>query len=122
MLARGARSMGTIRHMSPVLPSGVQQSELSDDDAIRVWLDAQASGKCNESTFLQTVQERFRSNPDANWEVLSQLDQHFRRGRIPAETFRAVKTALAESALRVVNAAGDIADASAAPAPLAAPV
>jgi hypothetical protein len=46
---------------------------------------------------------------------LSQLDQHFRRGRISPETFKSVKTALAESALRMVNAASDIAAAPAVP-------
>jgi serine/threonine protein kinase len=108
--------------MSPVKPSGVQQPELSDDDAIRVWLDALASGKCDESEFLQAMQERFRSNPEANWEALSQLDQHFRRGRISPETFRSVKTALAESALRIVNAASHVAAAPvvSAPGPMAA--
>jgi serine/threonine protein kinase len=109
--------MGTIRNMSPVQPGSVQQSEVSDDDAIRVWLDALASGKWNESAFLQAVQERFRSDPEANWEVLSQLDQYFRRGKIPAEIFRTVKTALAESALRVINPARESAAAPMARSP-----
>jgi serine/threonine protein kinase len=103
--------------MSPVQPSGVQQPALSDEDAIRAWLDALANGKCDESGFLQAMQDRFRSNPEANWEALSQLDQHFRRGRIPPETFRSVKTALAESALRIVNAASHVVAAPVASAP-----
>jgi serine/threonine protein kinase len=85
--------------MRPVQPGSAPQPELADEDAIRRWLDALASGSCNESAFLQAMHERFSTNPEANWEVLSQLDQHYRRGRIPAETFRTVKTALAESAL-----------------------
>jgi serine/threonine protein kinase len=45
------------------------------------------------------MQERFESDADGNWEVLSQLDQYYRRGRIKAEVFQTVKKALAESAL-----------------------
>jgi serine/threonine protein kinase len=105
--------------MSPVQPGGVQQSQLSDEDAIRAWLDALAGGKCDQSAFLQAMQENFRFNPEANWEVLSQLDQYFRRGRIPADTFQAVKKVLAEFALRVAARVpeGDIAAAPAAPPP-----
>ena len=88
--------------MSPVQPGGAHQSEVSDEEAIRAWLDALACRSCNEASFLQAMQERFRSNPEANWEILSQLDQYFRRGRIPSDTFKSVKTALAESALRVI--------------------
>ncbi|HEY0800931.1 MAG TPA: protein kinase [Steroidobacteraceae bacterium] len=49
------------------------------------------------------MQEKFKFDPDGNWEVLSQLDQYYRRGRIKTEVFQAVKNALAESALRARN-------------------
>lgn len=106
--------------MSPVQPGGVQQSQRSDEDAIRSWLDALAGGKCDQAAFLQAMQENFRFNPEANWEVLSQLDQYFRRGRIPAETFQAVKKVLAEFALRVAarEPEGDALEAPAATLPL----
>jgi len=91
--------------MRPVQPGSAPQPELADEDAIRRWLDALASGGCNESAFLQAMRERFSTDPEANWEVLSQLDQHYRRGRIPAETFRTIKTALAESALGLATPA-----------------
>jgi serine/threonine protein kinase len=100
--------------MSPVQPGGAQQPEASNEVAIRAWLDALAGGKCSESAFLQAMQERFRTDPESNWEVLSQLDQYFRRGRISAEVFKSVKTALAESALRVV-AQAPASDSAAAP-------
>ena len=101
--------------MRPVQPGSAPQSELADEDAIRRWLDALASGGCNESAFLQAMRERFSTDPEANWEVLSQLDQHYRRGRIPAETFRTIKTALAESALGLATPAA-AAPRSSAPA------
>ena len=100
--------------MSPVQPGSAQQPEASNEGAIRAWLDALAGGKCDESAFLQAMQERFRADPESNWEVLSQLDQYFRRGRIAAETFKSVKTALAESALRVVAPAPVVEAAAAA--------
>jgi serine/threonine protein kinase len=72
---------------------------MADDSAIKPWLDALASGACDQATFLLYMQERFESDADGNWEVLSQLDQYYRRGRIKAEVFQTVKKALAESAL-----------------------
>src|ERR1700730_13128618 len=87
--------------MSPVRGNaGVQQPEIADESAIKAWLDALASGTCDEAEFLLLVQERFKSDPDGSWEVLSQLDQYYRRGRIRSEVFHAVKNALGESALR----------------------
>jgi serine/threonine protein kinase len=79
--------------------AGVQQPEIADDSAIKTWLDALASGACDQAAFLLYMQERFESDPDGNWEVLSQLDQYYRRGRLKAEVFHTVKKALAESAL-----------------------
>ena len=103
--------------MRPVTrPTGVRQPEVADESAIKSWLDALASGVCDTSAFLLSVRERFGSDSDGSWEVLSQLDQYYRRGRIKPEMFHAVKTALAESALGTRNAkplgipvAGDVA-------------
>ena len=67
--------------------------------AVRVQLDLLANGGCDQMTFLKSMQQRFQSAPDATWEVLAQLDQYYRRGKIKAEMFQAIKTALAESAL-----------------------
>jgi serine/threonine protein kinase len=90
--------------MSPVTRSpGVQQPDVANESAIRTWLDALASGACDESAFLRLMQERFKSDPEGKWEVLSQLDQYYRRGRIRIEVFQAVKNALAESALGAQN-------------------
>ncbi len=62
-------------------------------------LDLLANGGCDQVAFLQSMQQRFQLAPDATWEVLSQLDQYYRRGKIKPEMFQAIKTALAESAL-----------------------
>ena len=75
------------------------ENDVADESAIKSWLDALAGGACNETAFLRWVQERIGSDTERGWEVLSQLDQYYRRGRIKAEVFQAVKNALAESAL-----------------------
>ncbi|HXI47936.1 MAG TPA: serine/threonine-protein kinase, partial [Steroidobacteraceae bacterium] len=80
-------------------PADVQQPKIADESAIKTWLDALAIGACDEAAFLQYMQKRFASDADGNWEVLSQLDQYYRRGRINTEVFHTVKKALAESAL-----------------------
>jgi eukaryotic-like serine/threonine-protein kinase len=86
--------------MCPVRqPADVQPPEIADESAIKTWLDALAIGACDEAAFLLYMQKRFASDADGNWEVLSQLDQYYRRGRIKTEVFQAVKRALAESAL-----------------------
>jgi serine/threonine protein kinase len=73
--------------------------QTADEDAVRVELDLLASGDCDQMAFLQSMQQRFQFAPDGTWEVLSQLDQYYRRGKIKHEMYQAIKTALAESAL-----------------------
>ena len=93
--------------MSPVMrPAGVTQPHAADESAIKTWLDALANGSCDASAFLQAMHERFSGDPEGNWEVLSQLDQYYRRGRIEPETFKRIKAALAESALGVADNPG----------------
>src|SRR5258708_768015 len=80
-------------------PADLQQPEIVDESAIKTWLDALAIGACDEAAFLQYMRKRFASDADGNWEVLSQLDQYYRRGRIKTEVFHTIKKAWAESAL-----------------------
>ena len=84
---------------SGMRPAGIQPPDMAEAGAIKSWLDALASGSCDAPAFLRAMQLRFSSDPDGTWEVLSQLDQYYRRGRIEAETFKAIKKALAESVL-----------------------
>jgi serine/threonine protein kinase len=85
--------------MSPgTRPAGVPP-EMADENAIKAWLEALASGGCDEPAFLLFAQERLKSDPEGSWEVLSQLDQFYRRGRIKPDTFQSLKHALSESAL-----------------------
>jgi hypothetical protein len=63
------------------------------------WLEALSSGRCTAQAFLAAVRERFRENVDGNWEVLSLLDQYYRRGRIKPEIFQTLKAHLEDSVL-----------------------
>jgi serine/threonine protein kinase len=86
--------------MSPgIRPVRMQPADMAEEDAIKSWLDALANGTCDAPAFLQAMQGRYSAEPDENWEVLSQLDQYYRRGRIDTEVFKTIKTALAESAM-----------------------
>lgn len=63
------------------------------------WLEALSSGRCTAQAFLAAVRERFRENVDGNWEVLSLLDQYYRRGRIKPDIFQTLKAHLEDSVL-----------------------
>ncbi len=73
-------------------------------DPTLVWLDALASERCTTKAFLRAMRERFHDNADANWEVLSLLDQYYRRGKLKREIFQTLKSQLQDSAL---SAEGD---------------
>ncbi len=61
-------------------------------ETTRDWLDALAGGGCDEDAFLRAVQPLTQRSPDAGWELLSLLDQYYRRGKIKPEVFRAIKS------------------------------
>jgi serine/threonine protein kinase len=84
---------------SGLRPVRIQPADVAEEDAIKSWLDALASGSCDAPTFLEEMEERFGAEADENWEILSQLDQYYRLGRIDTEIFNTIKTALAESAM-----------------------
>jgi len=86
--------------MNPgIRPAGILPPEGADESAIKSWLDSLANGSCDAEAFVRAMQNRFAADPDGTWEVLSQLDQYYRRGRIQSETFKKIKTSLAESVL-----------------------
>jgi serine/threonine protein kinase len=60
----------------------------------QAWLDALASGACDEAEFLRAVRDLTRKNPDTGWDLLSLLDQFYRRGKIKPEAFRNLKSHL----------------------------
>ncbi len=91
--------------MSATHPIGVDSSPVSTEVAVRQQLDALAKGEIDHATFLDNMKERFRFEPDDNWEVLSLLDQYYRRGKISQEVFRELKNGIAEYILGPQNSA-----------------
>jgi serine/threonine protein kinase len=58
---------------------------------VREWLDSLSTGACDEPAFLAAVNELVQKAPDDGWELLSLIDQYFRRGRIGADSYRNLK-------------------------------
>src|SRR6266404_5338929 len=75
------------------------QPRSGTEGAALVWLDALAGGLCTPEAFLNAVHEQAQADPDETWEVLSLLDQYYRRGKIKAELFHSLKSRLGGSAL-----------------------
>jgi serine/threonine protein kinase len=63
------------------------------------WLNALSAKECDEHEFVRAAQERIRKNPDTGWDLLSLLDQYYRRGKITTEVFRNVKLNLERALL-----------------------
>ncbi|MEP6883253.1 MAG: protein kinase [Gammaproteobacteria bacterium] len=80
------------------------------------WLDAISSGRCTSEEFLRAMREQFRESPDATWEVLSLLDQYYRRGKMPRDIFQTLKSRLEVAAL---GAEGHTATAARPPSSIA---
>ncbi len=58
------------------------------------WLDALAGGACDQAQFFRGVGDLLQRAPDSGWELLGLVDQYFRRGKISAHLFGAIKTRL----------------------------
>ena len=69
--------------------------------ATLAWLDALSSGACTPEAFLSAMRDQFQGDSEEGWEVLSLLDQYYRRGKIRAELFQTLKTRLESSALMI---------------------
>jgi hypothetical protein len=63
------------------------------------WLDALSSKACDEDEFVRASQELIRKDKDGGWDLLSLLDQYYRRGKITTAVFRNVKFDLERSLL-----------------------
>jgi serine/threonine protein kinase len=77
------------------------------------------SGGCDPPTFLGAVDALVQSSGDEAWEVLSLLDQYYRRGKLPLDQFRSLKAhvdriALASTQDVAISAAADPPPANAA--------
>jgi serine/threonine protein kinase len=82
-------------------PARWSQPRAGSQGATLAWLDALSSGACTPEAFLSAMRDQFQGDSEEGWEVLSLLDQYYRRGKIKAELFQMLKTRLESSALMV---------------------
>jgi len=80
-------------------PARWPQPRTGSEDATLAWLDALAGGICTPEAFLVAMSEQSQGKQDEGWEILSLLDQYYRRGKIKGEVFHALKTRLEGAAL-----------------------
>ena len=80
-------------------PAERAEPRMSGEGAALAWLDALVSGSCTAEEFLAAVNDQIHGNGDAAWELLSRLDQYYRRGKIKTDTFLMLKSRIEDSAL-----------------------
>lgn len=68
-------------------------------------LDAFVSGECNPNAFVQELFVLCDTMPDAAWDVLSLIDQYYRRGNLSADLFRTLKSRIERHVLGVPDLA-----------------
>ena len=89
--------------MNAIQPTAGSPERTPAELGIRELLDVLTQGGCDSATFLASMRERIRVDHSANWEVLSLLDQYYRRGKISKELFQELRIGMAEFALGVNN-------------------
>jgi hypothetical protein len=67
-------------------------------------LDAFVSGECNPDALVQELSALCEATPDSAWEVLSLIDQYYRRGKLSADLFRTVRYRIERHVLGVRDA------------------
>ena len=80
-------------------PSQWARPRMGSEGAALAWLDALVSGNCTAEEFLAAVRNQFQEDTDEHWELLSLLDQYYRRGKIKADLFQTLKSRLEGPAL-----------------------
>ncbi len=64
------------------------------DRSVSDWLDAFVAEECDRAVLLRGVADVLAANRDAGWELLSLVDQYYRRKKISAEDFHALNAQL----------------------------
>jgi hypothetical protein len=64
-------------------------------------LDAFVTGECSPDAFVHELFALCDATPDSAWDVLSLIDQYYRRGKLSADLFRTVRYRIERHVLRV---------------------
>jgi hypothetical protein len=67
-------------------------------------LDAFVTGECSPDAFVQELSVLCDATPDSAWDVLSLIDQYYRRGKLSADLFRTVRYGVERHVLGVRDA------------------
>lgn len=73
-------------------------------------MDELAARERGTDDFLREVLQREQDDPDLPWEVLAQLDQYYRRKKIPHDVFVSLKARLQKESLYLGNGESDMVD------------
>src|SRR6202521_2291530 len=77
-------------------------------------LDAFVSGECSPDALVQELSALCEATPDCAWDVLSLVDQYYRRGKLSSDLFRTVRYRIERHVLGVRDS-DTIGELSAAP-------
>ena len=69
------------------------------DFDLRRQIDALAQGECTEDEFLRDTLGIGDSDADSAWNLLSIIDQHYRRGELPSMLFHSIKSRITRHAV-----------------------
>jgi hypothetical protein len=85
-----------------------QPRHIPDTRNAKDWLDALATGTCDQRIFMRGVGDLLRRVPDSGWDMLALLDQYYRRGKIDADTFTSLKAHLQNLLLGKAGGEGNV--------------
>jgi len=83
-------------------------------------VDELVRGECSEDAFMDYVLNLREAGSNTAWNVIALLDQRYRRGQLPAQTFRSIESKIAQNELADLDYGTTIDLPPAAPSPHAA--
>lgn len=69
-----------------------QPAPLGKARSFKQWLDELAADECGWEAVFRGVADSLSANPDAGWELLALVDQHYRRHKMRAKDFQGLNS------------------------------
>src|ERR1022692_739065 len=66
-------------------------------------IDALVCGECKEDDFIDELSSLWKAAPDSAWNVIAWLAQRYRRGQMPVDLFRSIKSRIVQGGLGAVD-------------------
>jgi hypothetical protein len=99
--ARLAALGGNDRMHEPIDPMASNPLPAGWPITPRAWLDALSAGTSDEGTVVRVIQQITTGSPDESWEVVSLIDQYYRRGKLAPEVFKRLQSHFQSAALAI---------------------